>query len=242
MADYSDLIRQIPVAWRRELKGMIPPGVFSGLKNFLESESAAGKVFFPPYEAIYRALELTSPERVRVVILGQDPYHDDGQAEGLAFSVPPGVKFPPSLQNILIELADDYQVDTRELKAGLLRYWAGQGVLLLNAVLTVQAHCANSHRNRGWEIFTDAIIRRLAWSGGPKVFILWGAAAIKKRELIIDSPVDNCIIQSAHPSPLSAYCGFFGSRPFSRANQFLTGRQLGEIDWIGRHRADVEHI
>lgn len=181
---------------------------------------------FPPKEQIFRALELTPFDEVRVVIIGQDPYHGDFQANGLCFSVSDQVKAPPSLQNIFKELKDDLGIvkSTNELDS-----WARQGVLLLNATLTVQAYAANSHKDLGWEKFTDFIIQEISAQKENVVFVLWGSFAQKKASLI-DS-AKHFIIQSAHPSPLSVYRGFFGSKPFSKINNYLISKGLDPISW-----------
>jgi uracil-DNA glycosylase len=176
---------------------------------------------------IYAALHLTGYEDTKAVILGQDPYHGPGQAHGLSFSVKPGVPAPPSLQNIFKELHDD--LGCYIPNNGYLVKWAEQGVLLLNTVLTVRAHEANSHRGKGWEQFTDRVISLLNEREKPVVFILWGAPAQQKARFIDTSR--HCVIRSPHPSPLSAHRGFFGSRPFSKANRFLREHGIEEIDW-----------
>jgi len=182
---------------------------------------------FPPETEVFSALHLTPVEKVSVLILGQDPYHDDNQAHGLCFSVRPGVPIPPSLLNIFKELKND--VGCKMPNNGYLTHWAEQGVLLLNAVLTVQAHQANSHKDRGWETFTDAVIQAVNAKTDPVVFVLWGANARKKISLIDQSR--HIVIESPHPSPLSAHRGFFGSRPFSRINTALRAAGKAEIDW-----------
>lgn len=185
------------------------------------------QLIFPPSEDIFNAFEYTPLEEVKVVILGQDPYHGDGQAHGLSFSVRPGIKVPPSLVNIYKELKTDLNCSIPD--NGDLTKWAKQGVLLLNAVLTVRAHQANSHKGIGWENFTDAAIKVLAAQDRPMVFILWGSSARSKKSLIHNPK--HKIIESPHPSPLSAYNGFFNSRPFSRTNQYLESCGLTPIDW-----------
>jgi uracil-DNA glycosylase len=182
---------------------------------------------FPPEKDVFNALRYTAYEDVKVLLLGQDPYHDDGQAHGLCFSVPPGVAFPPSLANIFKELKEDQGFPRPN--NGCLIPWAGQGVLLLNAVLTVRAHQPNSHKNKGWEKFTDAIIHRVGEKSERVVFLLWGNHAQKKAGLIDTSR--HTIIATAHPSPLSAKRGFFGSRPFSMANTALAAAGRSTIDW-----------
>lgn len=183
---------------------------------------------YPPANLRFRALELLAPSDVRVVILGQDPYHGAGEAHGLAFSVPDGVKMPPSLRNIFRELSEDMNVAPS--KATDLTRWVRQGVLLLNTALTVEPDSPGSHANIGWKHVTDAIIAALGQSETPIVFVLWGKHAQEKRELIPDNG-SHLIIQSAHPSPFSAYRGFLGSRPFSRINQWLAAQGKLEIDW-----------
>ena len=187
---------------------------------------------YPPSGEIFRAFDLTPFEKVKVVILGQDPYHEPGQSNGLCFSVRKDVRIPPSLVNIYKEMQDDLGC---ELPAnGDLTAWAEQGVLLLNTVLTVRAHAANSHRGIGWEEFTDAAIRALASEDRPIVFILWGTPARRKKSLL--SNPKHFVIESPHPSPLSAYGGFFGSRPFSRANAYLASQGIEPIDWAAAGR------
>jgi len=199
---------------------------YKKLRAFL-IEEYRHKTVYPDMYDIFNALHYTPYANVKVVILGQDPYHGPGQAHGLSFSVKPGVAPPPSLQNIFKELHDD--LGCRIPNHGYLVSWAEQGVLLLNTVLTVRANTPNSHRNIGWEIFTDSVIRALNAKEEPVVFILWGSHAQKKTELITDKR--HHIIRSPHPSPLSAHRGFFGSRPFSAANRFLQAQGRGEINW-----------
>lgn len=182
---------------------------------------------FPPADDIFNAFSMTPLKEVKVVILGQDPYHGEGQAHGLCFSVKPDVEIPPSLVNIYKELQDDCGCEIPN--NGYLTKWARQGVLLLNTVLTVRAHQANSHRGIGWEEFTDAAIRILNEQDRPMVFLLWGKPAQMKKSML-NNP-RHMIIESPHPSPLSAYRGFFGSRPFSRTNKFLRENGIQEIDW-----------
>ena len=181
---------------------------------------------FPPKDEIFRALELTEFDDVEVVIIGQDPYHNDGQANGLCFSVSENVTAPPSLKNIFIELKEDVGVERKNKD---LQDWAKQGVLLLNATLTVQAHQPNSHKNLGWEVFTDFIIKEISDKKENVVFVLWGAFAQKKASLI-DSNKHH-ILQSAHPSPFSVYRGFFGSKPFSKINNYLLEKGKKTIVW-----------
>lgn len=213
-------------SWKAMLSEEIRASYFQELLEFVSSERAFGKVF-PPEDLVFRALELTHPDAVSVVILGQDPYHDDDQAHGLAFSVPDGIRVPPSLRNIFQELKSDLGVDAPT--SGNLESWAKQGVLLLNTVLTVRAHEAHSHRNQGWERFTDAIVARMSARQQPTAFVLWGKPAQKKTVIIDESR--HLVICSAHPSPLSARRGFFGSKPFSRINEWRVERGLSPIAW-----------
>ena len=185
------------------------------------------KTIFPPKDYIFNALKLTSFKDTKVVIVGQDPYHGEGEAHGLSFSVQDGIKLPPSLQNIYKELYDDLKI--KPYPKGDLTKWAKEGVLLLNAVLTVEKDKAASHRGKGWELLTDYIIKVLNTKEDPVVFILWGNFAKEKAKLITNPK--HLIIKSAHPSPLSAYNGFFGSKPFSKTNNYLKEHNLKEIDW-----------
>lgn len=196
------------------------------LREFLIEEYRT-KTIFPDKYDIFNALHYTSLADTKVVILGQDPYHGQGQAHGLSFSVKEGVRTPPSLQNMYKELQDDLGCFIPN--NGHLITWAEQGVLLLNTVLTVRAHEANSHKNRGWESFTDKVIETINRKNEPVVFLLWGSHAQKKAELITNR--QHKLIRSPHPSPLSAHRGFFGSKPFSRANEFLRSMGLQEVDW-----------
>lgn len=197
------------------------------LSHFLRAEQAKGKRIFPRGSDIFTALELTPPEAVRVVILGQDPYHGPGQAHGLSFSVPPGVPVPPSLRNIFTELKSDLGIEPPS--HGCLRHWARQGVLLLNSVLTVESGLAGSHQNRGWERFTDRLLEVVVSGGRPTVFLLWGAQA-KKKMANLDGN-SHLILTAPHPSPLSAHRGFLGCGHFSQANGFLQRNGRGVIDW-----------
>lgn len=194
---------------------------------FTVMEEYRSRQIFPPADDIFNAFALTPLHKVKVVILGQDPYHGDGQAHGLCFSVKPDVEIPPSLVNIYKELQDD--CGCRIPNHGYLTKWAEQGVLLLNTVLTVRAHQANSHRGIGWEEFTDAAIRILNEQDRPMVFILWGRPAQMKKSMLTNPR--HLILEAPHPSPLSAYRGFFGSRPFSRTNKFLQQNGVEPIDW-----------
>ena len=197
------------------------------LKAFLLTQRDTGKRIFPKGTDYFRALDLTPPEKVRVVILGQDPYHGEGQAHGLSFSVKPGVRIPPSLVNIYKELQGDLGI--APAKHGFLEHWAKQGVLLLNSVLTVEMGMAAAHQGKGWEKFTDAVIRAVNDLPQPVVFILWGSYAQKKAAFVDTSK--HLVIKSVHPSPLSAHNGFFGTKPFSRANDFLVSKGYPPIDW-----------
>lgn len=212
--------------WRPVLVDETEKPYWKPLQQFVREERSKYKVF-PPDKDVFAALHLTPYEKVSVLILGQDPYHDDGQAQGLCFSVQPGVAIPPSLVNIYKELQTD--LGCQMPNNGDLRPWAEQGVLLLNAVLTVRAHQANSHAGKGWENFTDAIIRAVSAKPDRVVFVLWGAYARKKKGLI--DAARHVIIESAHPSPLSASSGFFGSRPFSKINAALREAGRPEINW-----------
>lgn len=217
---------ELPEGWREALADEIQKPYFAKLEAFVEEERK-NHTIFPPPEDVFAALEATPYDKVSVLILGQDPYHGPGQAHGLSFSVRPGIKPPPSLVNIYKELKDDLGVPIP--KHGYLMHWAEQGILLLNTVLTVREHEAFSHRKHGWEKFTDAIIHKVSDKPDPVVFVLWGAPAQKKIELIDTSR--HIIIKSAHPSPLSAKTGFFGSKPFSKVNAALEATGKPPIDW-----------
>lgn len=212
--------------WNPVLRHEFDRPYWSELQNFVREERERGPVF-PPTDEVFAALDLTSLADTRVVILGQDPYHGAGQAHGLCFSVRRGVPVPPSLRNMHRELRDDLgcPVPTH----GNLEHWARQGVLLLNTTLTVREGAAASHQDRGWETFTDHVITTVAAKTSPVVFLLWGAASRRKTSLI--DTTRHVVIESAHPSPLSARNGFFGSRPFSRANQALRKSGQEPIDW-----------
>ena len=216
----------LPSSWHSLLAQELEQPYFQVLQRFVDAERAQYAVF-PPEQDVFNALKLTSYEDVNVLLLGQDPYHDDNQAHGLCFSVRPGIKPPPSLVNMFKELHTD--VGFRIPNNGYLVPWAQQGILMLNAVLTVRAHTPNSHKNRGWEVFTDAIIRRVNAKETPVVFVLWGAYAQKKIGLI--DTTRHIVVQSVHPSPLSARNGFFGSKPFSKINQALKEAGKSEVDW-----------
>jgi uracil-DNA glycosylase len=220
------LFPNLPPSWQPHLAAELAQPYVAKLEAFLADERAAHTVF-PPSTQVFRALELTAFERTSVVILGQDPYHGAGQAHGLAFSVQPGVKTPPSLMNMYKELEAD--IGLPRPTTGFLEPWAKQGVLLLNTALTVRANEANSHAKQGWERLTDAIIRAVANRTDPAIFVLWGANAQKKAKLI--DGTRHTIIQSAHPSPLSAHNGFFGSKPYSRINAALAQQGKPPINW-----------
>lgn len=212
--------------WLEPLKPEFSKPYYRKLYQTVNEEYRTHQIF-PPADDIFNAFALTPLHEVKVVILGQDPYHGEGQAHGLCFSVKPDVEIPPSLVNIYKELQDDCGCEIPN--NGYLTKWAKQGVLLLNTVLTVRAHQANSHRGIGWEEFTDAAIRILNEQDRPMVFILWGRPAQMKKSILTNP--NHLIIESPHPSPLSAYRGFFGSRPFSRTNKFLKEHGIKEIDW-----------
>lgn len=214
----------MPQAWqaRLDMERFLP--------LFEQAEAAYGTAeVYPPKAQVFSAFALTPPDRVRVVILGQDPYHEPGQAHGLAFSVRPGVKVPPSLVNIYKERESDLGISPAA--DGDLTHWAEQGVFLLNAVLTVERGKANSHKKLGWEAFTDHVVAALADLPQPMAFVLWGAQAQKKASMAAASQFPRLILQGPHPSPLSAYRGFFGSKPFSQINKFLTEHGEAPVAW-----------
>ena len=214
-------------SWKAPLQAEFDAPYMAGLKEFLVVERDKGKRIFPKGSEWFHALDVTPLEQVRVVILGQDPYHGEGQAHGLCFSVKPGVRPPPSLLNIYKEMKTDLGLEPPP--HGNLEAWAKQGVLLLNAVLTVEAGLAASHQGKGWERFTDAVIRLVNDQPRPVVFILWGAYAQRKAAFV--DRQRHLVLASAHPSPLSAHNGFFGSKPFSKANEFLSAKGQDPIDW-----------
>lgn len=214
-------------SWKVPLRDEFAQPYMAELRTFLLAEKAAGKHIFPKGSEWFRALDLTPLDSVRVVILGQDPYHGPGQAHGLCFSVSPGVRTPPSLQNIYKELRDDLGIVPAA--HGFLEHWARQGVLLLNNVLTVEQGIAASHKGKGWERFTDAVVRLVSERPDPIVFLLWGSHA-QKKAASVDSG-RHLVLKAAHPSPLSAYNGFFGCRHFSQANDFLAAHGQPPIDW-----------
>lgn len=220
------MINNIPTDWKNRLNKTLKQPYIEELETFLLDEYAT-KTIYPKQKDIFKALELTSFNDVSVVILGQDPYHGPNQAHGLSFSVLPGAKTPPSLANIYKELADDLQVPIPT--SGNLSAWAEQGVLLLNTVLTVQEGKAHSHKNKGWEQLTDEMIRQLSLRETPVIFVLWGKPAQKKKSLI--NTEKHHIIEAPHPSPLSSYRGFFGSKPFSKINHLLIEQHRDPIMW-----------
>ncbi|MCY0146421.1 uracil-DNA glycosylase [Hoeflea sp. G2-23] len=214
-------------SWKAALSEELASPYMADLRSFLKAEMADGKEIFPKGSEIFAALDLTPLDRVKIVILGQDPYHGDGQAHGLCFSVQPGVRTPPSLKNIYKELAADLGI--APAKHGNLVNWAQQGVLLLNSVLTVERGLAASHRGRGWERFTDAVIARVNELRNPVVFLLWGSYAQKKAQFVDASR--HLVLKAPHPSPLSAHTGFLGCRHFSQANAFLEKNGMEPVDW-----------
>ena len=215
-------------AWAPLLRQEFDKPYFPALCAAVDAAYGTAEVY-PPREALFAAFARTPPEAVRVVILGQDPYHEPGQAHGLAFSVPDGVRLPPSLANIYKELQSDLGIPPKE--SGDLTGWAQQGVLLLNTVLTVERGRANSHRDFGWQRFTDAVFAAAAALPQPLCFVLWGTQAQKKTALLPETGAPRLVLRAPHPSPLSSYRGFFGSRPFSQINDFLRRHGEAPIDW-----------
>jgi len=222
---------RIEESWKRELAGEFEREYFANLTTFVKTAYAAGPVY-PPARFIFQAFDRTPFDKVKAVIIGQDPYHEPGQAQGLCFYVPPSVPTPPSLVNIAKELAAEFpdKATGGPLVIPDLLHWADQGVLLLNATLTVAAHRAGSHQNRGWETFTDAVIRRLAEKRENLVFFLWGSYAQKKGAVI--DRARHLVLASAHPSPLSAYRGFFGCGHFKSCNDYLSAHGLAPIEFL----------
>ena len=218
---------QLSPEWLSLLEPEFSRPYMAELRAFLKAEKAAGKVIYPPGREFFAALDATSPSRVRVVVIGQDPYHGPGQAHGLSFSVPKGQPIPPSLCNIFAELQADLSVVPPA--HGGLTGWAEQGVLLLNSVLSVEHGLPGSHQGRGWETFTDAVIAAIDSGERPVVFLLWGKHAQQKGAAI--DRQKHCVLSAPHPSPLSAHRGFFGCRHFSQANRFLIERGYEPIDW-----------
>jgi uracil-DNA glycosylase len=222
--------------WLALLQQEFDADYMRALSGFLRERKTAGATVFPPSAQIFTAFEATSPEAVEVVILGQDPYHGPGQAHGLSFSVNPGIRVPPSLANIFRELNTDLGLPRPD--HGFLLPWARRGVLLLNAVLTVEQGQAGAHQGRGWERFTDRVIEQLAQGSKPLVFMLWGAQAQRKGERIDERR--HCVLRAPHPSPLSAHRGFLGCRHFSAANSWLESVGRSPIDWSLPPRAELE--
>lgn len=218
---------KLEASWKAHLEGEFSTERMTRLRAYLKDQYAAGKTIYPRGDEYFAAMNLTPFDKVKVVIVGQDPYHGPGQAHGLCFSVRDGVRFPPSLQNIFKELHDDVGVPIP--KSGSLTKWAEQGVLLLNSVLTVENGKAAAHQGRGWEEFTDKIIHVLNEQKEHLVFILWGSYAQKKAAFV--DRKKHLVIEGVHPSPLSAHRGFFGTKPFSRANAYLKSKGQGEINW-----------
>jgi uracil-DNA glycosylase len=228
--EVSGSLQGVPPSWQSALGTVLDSPQSRQLGGWLKAEEAAGKRIYPPRGTRLRALELTPLDQVRVVILGQDPYHGPGQAHGLSFSVPEGVKVPPSLVNIYKELATDCGVTAPG--HGNLEHWARQGVLLLNNALTVEEAQAGSHQNKGWEAITDAAVAAVAAKAEPCVFLLWGSHAQKKAMRVPGLASSHHLVLTApHPSPLSAHRGFLGCRHFSKANEFLEANGRGRIDW-----------
>jgi uracil-DNA glycosylase len=225
-------------SWKKRLGPEFSKDYMNDLRNFLLERKRAHAVIYPPGDKIFNALNSTPFERVRVVILGQDPYHGPGQAHGLCFSVPLGVPTPPSLLNIFKEIENDLGIPAPD--HGYLKHWAEQGVLLLNAVLTVERGRAGAHQGKGWETFTDQVVRLLNAEGEGLVFLLWGNYALKKGSVIDRNR--HLVLAAPHPSPLSANRGFFGCRHFSRTNRWLEEHGRGPIDWSLPLAEDMEHI
>jgi uracil-DNA glycosylase len=228
------MLPEIPSSWREQLQDEAQKPYFKLLQQFVDDERRTHEIF-PAENDTFRALELTPFDQVKVLLLGQDPYHGPGQAHGLCFSVKEGVRVPPSLRNIFIELRNDLGIAAPAY--GNLTSWARQGVLMLNTILTVRRATPNSHQKRGWETFTDTIIKRVSARTYPIVFVLWGAPAQKKMNLI--DKERHVIVTGAHPSPLSAGRGFFGSKPFSAINNALKAAGKAEIDWRIEERVGV---
>ncbi len=218
---------ELSASWKAQIGSQFEQPYMLALKTFLQQEKTAGKTIYPPMSDIFNALNHTSFESAKVVIIGQDPYHGPGQAHGLCFSVKPGIDVPPSLRNIYQELNTDIGMPIPP--HGTLTAWADQGVLLLNAVLTVEHSKAGAHQGKGWETFTDSVIEALNRQREGIVFLLWGSYAQKKGKMI--DRAKHCVLEAPHPSPLSAYRGFFGCKHFSRANDYLLSRGQSPIDW-----------
>lgn len=231
LLDQADTVQQDRVqlepSWKQRLSGEFEKDYMSQLREFLVSEKKSGKVIYPKGDEYFNAFNLTPFEKVKVVIIGQDPYHGPNQAHGLCFSVQPGIPFPPSLRNIFKEINDELGLPVPS--HGCLTHWAEQGVLLLNAVLTVEQSKAAAHQGKGWETFTDAVIHKVNDELENVVFLLWGSYAQKKGSFIDQSK--HCVLKSPHPSPLSAHRGFFGNGHFKKCNDYLQSKGLEPIDW-----------
>src|SRR3990167_2495240 len=226
----EEKIAHMETSWLKKLAPEFEKPYMKELEAFLAREFDSGAVIYPSFKDIFNSFCYTSFEKVRVVIIGQDPYHGPGQAHGLSFSVPKGVPLPPSLQNIFKELKEDLGVPSPP--HGCLIEWAKQGVLLLNAILTVRANEAKSHHGKGWEIFTDRVVQLLCARKKPLAFLLWGKSALEKFQHIEScSNTEHLVLTAAHPSPLSAYTGFFGCSHFSKVNEFLKSVGCDPIDW-----------
>ena len=217
---------KIEQSWKKLLKDEFEKEYFKNLTDFVKQEYKT-RTIYPPGKDIFKAFDLCPVDKTKVIIIGQDPYHGKGQAHGLCFSVKDGVKIPPSLRNIYKELNDD--IGKKIPETGNIEHWARQGVLMLNATLTVRAGNAGSHQGKGWETFTDAVIKKISTEKENLVFLLWGAYAQKKGQII--NSEKHYILKSAHPSPFSAYNGFFGNKHFSKTNEFLKSKGLTEIEW-----------
>ena len=224
----SQILQEISPCWVQQIAPQFSADYMQKIRLFLTEQRQKGATIYPPLDEIFSAFTLTPFDQVKVVIVGQDPYHGPNQAHGLSFSVRPGVRLPPSLRNIFKELASDLEVTAPT--SGYLTGWARQGVLMLNSVLTVGAGQAASHRGIGWELFTDHVLELLNTHREQLVFILWGSYAIKKASFI--DRTRHLVLTAPHPSPLSSHRGFFGSRPFSQTNRFLQQNGLGMIDWL----------
>jgi len=222
-----DKPRSLSESWQSVLGDQFELPYMRSLRTFLAKEKQAGKVIYPPSDTIFNALNHTAFDQVKIVIIGQDPYHGPNQAHGLCFSVQPGVKVPPSLVNIYKELVDDVGIEMP--KYGYLSSWADQGVLLLNAVLTVEQANAGAHQSKGWETFTDSVIQALNEQRERIVFLLWGSYAQKKGKFI--DRTKHLVLEAPHPSPLSAYRGFFGCKHFSQANSYLSQHGMPTVNW-----------
>jgi uracil-DNA glycosylase len=223
----KSLFSKMHPSWLKRLQPELKLPYMQSLWRYLEQEKQTGKTLYPEESQLFNAFNSTPFNDVKVVILGQDPYHGPGQAHGLSFSVPAGIKIPPSLRNIYKEIERDLGISPSS--SGCLQHWADQGVLLLNAILTVEQAQAGSHQKKGWEAFTDEVIRQLSESRQGVVFLLWGNYAQKKGKIIDRSK--HCVLESVHPSPLSAHRGFLGCGHFSAANGYLDGQGLSAIDW-----------